>query len=352
MSRELKLGLLSILVLALGLWGYQYIKGKNLLNKLRTYQVVYSNVEGLEVAAPVEINGYNVGSVQKIQLNPEDVGTMLVTFEVEGDYLFNKSTQAALSNSNSLVGSKKINLLFDALCTTDCLQDGDRMVSAVRGILETILPKNELKSHLGVLREEMGGIMDSVMSATQGEDADNAFANSLKNLEQSMNNLASLTSTMDRFTRATYTNLETTIGNMASITESLEKSSGEIKTIMNNVTKITDQIAVADLGSTINKADETFALTNTLLTDLKGSLGEFNTSFEKIDGILGDIENGKGTLGMIMKDEALYNNLNLLMQDFRLHPKRYVRFSVFGRKGNAYEYPEGDPALEAEMKKN
>ena len=224
------------------------------------------------------------------------------------------------------------------------------MVSDVIGILETILPQKELQSHLGILRSEMGGIMDSVLSATQGENADNAVANSLRNLEQSMNNLASLTATMDRFTKSTYSDLELTIGNMATITESLERSSSEIKAIMNNVNKITDQIAVADLGNTINKADETFALTNTLISDLQSSVGEFSTSFSKIDGILNDIESGKGTLGKIMKDEMLYDNLNLLMQDFRLHPKRYVRFSVFGRKGNAYEYPEGDPALDAAQK--
>jgi len=352
MSRELKLGLLTLLVLTLGLWGYQYIKGKNILNTVRDYSAVYGNVEGLAVAAPVEINGYPVGSIQSIELNPQDVNTMVVTFEVEGDYQFSQSTKASLSTSNSLVGAKKIVLLFDDLCEgTDCLQDGDRMQSSTRGILETILPKTELQSHLDILREEVGGIADSVMIAAQGSEANSSVAKSIRNLEKSMNNLASLTATMDRFTKSTYSDLETTIANMASITESLERSSGEIKTIMNNVTSITDQVATADLGGTIGKADETFNNTNALLGDLKTSVAELNTSFAKVDNILADIENGKGTLGQFMNDEQLYDNLNLLMQDFRLHPKRYVRFSVFGRKGNAYEYPEGDPALEAIDKK-
>jgi len=323
MSRELKLGLLTLLVLTLGLWGYQYIKGKNILNTVRDYSAVYGNVEGLAVAAPVEINGYPVGSIQSIELNPQDVNTMVVTFEVEGDYQFSQSTKASLSTSNSLVGAKKIVLLFDDLCEgTDCLQDGDRMQSSTRGILETILPKTELQSHLDILREEVGGIADSVMIAAQGSEANSSVAKSIRNLEKSMNNLASLTATMDRFTKSTYSDLETTIANMASITESLERST-----------------------------DETFNNTNALLGDLKTSVAELNTSFAKVDNILADIENGKGTLGQFMNDEQLYDNLNLLMQDFRLHPKRYVRFSVFGRKGNAYEYPEGDPALEAIDKK-
>jgi phospholipid/cholesterol/gamma-HCH transport system substrate-binding protein len=350
MSRELKLGLLSLIIIITALWGYQYIKGKNILNTVRTYSVVYGNVEGLEVAAPVEINGFSVGSIQKIGLNPEDVKSMLVTFEVEGDYSFPKSTEASLSTSNSLVGSKKIVLLFDDLCQIDCLQDGDQMISSTRGILETILPKEDLKDHLSILRGEIGGIMDSVMTAANGEDADNSFARSLRNMEESMQNLASLTATMDRFTKSTYSDLETTISHMANITASLEKSSEEIKSIMDNVNTISGQVAEADLGATINKTDETFDKTNALLTDLQSSVAQVNGSFTKIDGILSDIEKGEGTIGKFMKDDALYHNLNLLMQDFRLHPKRYVRFSVFGRKGNAYGYPEGDPALDQSKK--
>ena len=180
MSRELKLGLLSLIIIVTALWGYQYIKGKNILNTVRTYSVVYGNVEGLEVAAPVEINGFSVGSIQKIILNPEDVKSMLVTFEVEGDYRFPKSTKASMSTSNSLVGSKKIILEFDELCQSNCLEDGERMISSTRGILETILPKDELQSHLAVLRDEVGGIMDSVMNAANGEGADNSFARSLR----------------------------------------------------------------------------------------------------------------------------------------------------------------------------
>ena len=165
-----------------------------------------------------------------------------------------------------------------------------------------------------------------------------------------MQNLASLTSTMDRFTKATYSDLETTIAHMASITASLEKSSGEIKSIMDNVNTISSQVAEADLGETINKTDETFNKTNELLADLQNSVTQANGTFTKIDGLLSDIENGQGTIGKFMKDDALYQNMNLLMQDFRLHPKRYVRFSVFGRKGKAYEYPEGDPAFDKELR--
>jgi phospholipid/cholesterol/gamma-HCH transport system substrate-binding protein len=346
MSRELKLGLLSLIVIALSLWGYQYIKGKNILNQVRSYSALYSNVEGLEVAGPVEINGFPVGSVQSIKINEDDVNTMVVSFEVEGDYRFPKDTKAALSMSNSLVGSKKIILKFTHLCQNDCLESGDRMMSDTRGVLESIMPKSELKGHLGILREEIGGIMDSVINSANGEGADNSLARSLRDMEISMRNMASLTSTMDKFTNSTYTDLETTIANMASITESLEKSSGEIKGIMKNVSDISESIAKADLGQTIKRTDETFDKTNTLLTDLQASVKEVNGSFDKMNGILTRVENGEGTIGQFLHNDEMYQNMNLLFQDLRLNPKRYIRFSVFGRKGKDYTYPEGDPAFD------
>ena len=351
MSRELKLGLLTLIITGLSLWGYQYIKGKNILNKVKSYSAVYNNVEGLAVAGNVEINGMAIGSIQKIELNNDDVNTMIVSFEVEGDYQFPKNTVAALSTSNSLVGSKKIVLHFDKLCESDCLESGDRMISGTRGVLESILPKSDLQGHLGVLREEIGGIMDSVINVFNGRDADNTVARSLRDMEEAMKNLASLTATMDKFTKATYIDLETTIANMADITESLQRGSGEIKQIMNNVSEITSQLANADIGKTIKRTDETFDKTNDLLTDLQASVKEVNSSFDKMNGILSQVEKGEGTIGQFLENEDMYKNMNLLLQDLRLNPKRYIRFSVFGRKGKDYTYPDGDPAFDPNVLK-
>ena len=113
MSKELRLGILSILTIALFLWGYQYLKGKNILGKLQSFKTTYNNVEGLKIAAPVEINGYVVGSVSKIELNPSAAKSMDITFDVQGDWKLTKNTIARLSSDNSLVGSKKIILDFN-----------------------------------------------------------------------------------------------------------------------------------------------------------------------------------------------------------------------------------------------
>lgn len=319
---------------------------------------MYSNVEGLEIAGPVEINGFSIGSIQSININETDVKTMVVRFEVEGNYLFPKDTKAVLSTSNSLVGSKKIILEFDELCQTNCLQSGDQMISDTRGILETILPKEDLRDHLSVFREEIKGIMDSVIVSVSNDEADNSLSNSLAQMEKTMTNMASLTETMDRFMKSSYKDLDATIANMASITETLEGSNDNLQNIMANVSEFTRQIADADVGKTLGKTDETFERTNTILADLETTMEEANSSFEKLNDILVKVGEGEGTISKLINNEAMYENLeetsrnlSLLFQDMRLNPKRYVRLSVFGRKGKDYTYPEGDPAFDAEVLK-
>ena len=349
MSRELKLGLLTVIISATALWGYQYIKGKNILNKVRTYSVVYGNVEGLEVASPIEVNGFPIGSIQKIEINKDDTKTMIVRFEVEGEIQFPKNTVAVLAVDNSIIGSRKVILEFDELCETDCLQSGDRMISGARGVLETLIPKGDLEGHLTLLREEMGGIADSIMISISGEDSDNSIARSMRQMEIAMTNMASLTSTLDRFMRLTQADLQETISNMASISRALEDSNSDLKEIMANVSSFTQQIADADIG-------KTFEQTNALLTDLQTTLDEANGSFGKLNEILEKVENGEGSIAKLLNDNDMYDNLestsknlSLLLQDLRLNPKRYFRFSVFGRKGDQYKYPEDDPAFDPEV---
>ena len=349
MSRELKLGFLTLVISVVSLWGYQYIKGKNILNKVRTYEAVYGNVEGLEVAAPVEVNGFPIGSIQKIDINKNDVKTMLVMFEVEGDYQFPKNTVAVLAANNSLVGSKKLILEFDALCNSGCLQSGDRMASDLRGVLQTILPTEELAGHLTLLQDVMGGLADSMVQAVSGENANNSIAGSLRQMELAMTNMASLTETLDRFMRSTQSDLKETIANMASISQTLEDSNADLKGIMSNVSDFTGQIADADIESTFDQ-------TNDLMKNLQVTMDEATGSFGKLNEILDKVETGEGSISQLLNDDEMYDNLeatsknlSLLLQDLRLNPKRYFRFSVFGRKGQQYTYPEDDPGFNADV---
>jgi phospholipid/cholesterol/gamma-HCH transport system substrate-binding protein len=356
MSKELIIGAVSIIAIALFLWGYQFVKGKNILGKVQTFHTTYDNVEGLKMAAPVEINGYVVGSVSKIEMNPQEAKSMMISFDVQGDWKLPSNTIARLSADNSLVGSKKIILDFDEICTTDCAQSGDYMEPGYRGMLESIIGTDDLRQKMSVIREESSPILDSVLYTLTDPNSDNVVSNSLTNLESTLDNMNRMTNTMNRLMAASYDNLSQTVQNMAIVTGSLANTNDDLELMISNMASLSQQIVDADLGSTLGRTSETFDNTNKLLLSLDSTVTKASGSFDKIDGLLQSVESGDGSIAKLLNDPGIYDNLDnttknlsLLLQDMRLNPKRYVRLSVFGRKGNQYTSPEEDPAFELEQ---
>ncbi|MFT4566986.1 MAG: phospholipid/cholesterol/gamma-HCH transport system substrate-binding protein [Saprospiraceae bacterium] len=356
MSKEIKIGVIGLITLVAMIWGFQFLKGKNLLRTNYAFEVVYSNVEGITVSSPVEINGLQIGAISSITVNPDDVRTMIVKFDVEGEHLLPQDAKALLS-AGSIVGGKKIVLEFDNLCDgNNCLQNGARLEGGSRGILETIVTKEELKEFFSAVIKGVGPVVDTVMNTVLDNQADNTVSNSLKSLESSMNNLASLTSNLDRLLKTSYSNLDQTLGNMAVVSESFAKTNDDLETMIRNFSKFSTQLADSDLGETLEKTNETFDNANVLLKDLKTTVGEATTTFSKVNGLMTQVGEGDGTIAKLLNDPEIYNNLeatskhmSLLLQDLRLNPKRYVRLSVFGRKGNQYAAPEEDPAFELQI---
>lgn len=358
MSKELKIGIVTILALAFAIWGFQYMKGKNILGKVQTFKTQYGNIEGLKMAAPVEINGYVVGSVSKIELNPEDVKTMLITFDVQGEWRLPKNTVAILAADNSLVGSKKIILEYENACTgDDCAISGSFLAPGLRGMLEAIIGKDDIRSYMSTIRTEAGPIIDTLIQRMTSEESNNTISKTLLNLEKSMNHLASMTGTMDQIMKKSHNNLTKTLDNMAVVSTSLANTNNDIESLINNLSDISQQLVDANIGETLSKTSTTFDNTNALLEELKVTATKANESLNSVNDLLAKVETGDGTISKLINDPEIYNNLeatskhlSLLLQDLRLNPKRYVRLSVFGRKGNEYMAPDEDPALELEIK--
>ena len=356
MSKELIIGAVSIIAIALFLWGYQFVKGKNILGKVQTFTTTYDNVEGLKMAAPVEINGYVVGSVSKIALNPKEAKSMMITFDVQGDWKLPRNTIARLSADNSLVGSKKIILDFDEVCQTDCAKTGDYLEPGYRSMLESIIGTDDLRNKLGTIREETSPILDSVLMKLSDPNADNVVSNSLTNLEGTLENMNRMTYSMNRVMSESYESLNQTIQNMAIVTGSLANTNDDLERMISNMASISQQVVDADLGSALGKTSETFDNTNNLLLSLDSTVVRASSSFDRLDDLLKSAESGDGSIAKLLNDPGVYDNLDnttknlsLLLQDMRLNPKRYLRLSVFGRKGNQYTYPEEDPAFELEQ---
>lgn len=359
MKRELRLGILGIVLAGLMIWAYQFVKGKNIFKKIITIQTVIDDVTGLAISSPVKINGFKIGNVNNIVLNPEDINSMLITMEVDGNIKFPKSTTASIV-SGQLVGGKEVVLDFENLCSgTDCLQDGDYIKAKNIGFLESLVGEENLENYSAGLKESVGAVMDTLNATLMDEDSNSPINKSFRSLEITMDNLASTTSSINSLFRRSQAELSSTISNLATITETMATSDAQIRSMLTNMDLITKQLKDADLGATVGNANKAIDTATGMLTDVSGTLEEANKTFSNLNDLLVKADKGEGSMAKLMNDKELYDNLaatsknmSLLLQDLRLNPKRYVNVSVFGKKAKSYTVPEDDPAYRNEELEN
>jgi phospholipid/cholesterol/gamma-HCH transport system substrate-binding protein len=268
----------------------------------------YSHVDGLGVSKPVMINGFQIGRVDKLQLQPD--GSIVATLKIKGKYEIPKNSIAKLE-SLDLLGSKAIVM---ALGTgNDFAQDGDTLnANVAKGLMETVEP---VQKKAEVIIAKMDSILTSVNSILN--------PNFQKNVDKSFNSIASTLASLeatskkvDNLVGSEGSRISSILSNFESISNNLKQNNQKINGILNNINTITDQVAAANFKQTIDNA-------NKAVTDLQG--------------IVTKVNNGQGTLGLLVNDTKMYDNLNNasknldnLIIDLKENPKRYVHFSVFG----------------------
>ena len=359
MSKEVRLGIIGIITVVVMIWGYQFMKGKNIFKKGYSFEVVLKNVEGLDVASPVEINGLVVGAVSAIKVNPENVRTMIVSFDIEGEFQLPTDTRALYAAPSGIIGNRKIVLVFDKVCDgTNCLKGGERLQGGSRGVLASVVSGDEVDEIITELRNNLGPMMDTIVHRLTSTENENSIGSSLQGLDNTMSNLSDLTANLNDLVESSNENLKSSFSNLAIVMESFAKTNKDLENMITNLSTISSQIVDADLGGTLGKTSETIDQTNELMTELRSTVDKVQLSFDDLNKVLTKVETGEGTLGRLINDPEIYYNLEetskhlaLLLQDLRLNPKRYVRLSVFGRKGNPYTPPEEDPAYQNKEKK-
>jgi len=307
-SREIKTAILVILGIVLLIFGFNYLKGKNLLNASRTFYTTYENVEGLAISTPITISGLKVGKVQDITFTNDNSGNLLVELMVDSDYKFSKNSKAQLYEAG-LIGGKAI-AIIPAFDDAEIAKEGDFLEGSVKAGLSELV--NQRLTPLQVKIEKMMVSADSLL--TNLNDVFDAQTKS--NLK---NSIAGLNETINAF-KTTSSSLNDLIN---SNEEKIDSTLTNFNAISLNLSKVTDSIANANLGQTIK--------------DLQSTINNF-------DKILASVQSGDGSLGKLLKDEGLYNNLEgatkqleELLQDMKLNPKRYVHFSLFGKKPKQYD---------------
>lgn len=305
-SRELKTAAIAISGIALFIWGFSYIKGENIFGKPRVFYAEYDNVQGLLPSAGVTINGLKVGKIEAISFHPSKTGRLIVKFSLENDFQFSKSSIAQIYSADFISG-KSIKILPS--------YNGANAVSG-----DTLVAKVETDI-LGSIGNQLVPLQEKITSFITNADVllkgfnDVLDEDGKTNLKQSF---AKLNTTLSTF------------NNTSKSLNGLLAKNGKIDSILTNATtasaglaSITDSLKNANLASTIQK--------------LEGSLKNFN-------GILSDVERGNGSMGKLLKDDGLYKNLEgatkemeELLREMKLNPKRFVHFSLFGKKPKPYK---------------
>ncbi len=312
-KREIGIGLIFIVALALFIWGFNFLKGFNLFKEQRVVYAVYEQVSGLDRANPVSINGLKVGQVSDIYFEPGFSGNIIVEITVEAQIPIPRNSVALIYSSN-LMGSKAIDLKLgdDSLY----ISNGDTLSTRVEASLKEAV--NQQIAPLKLKAEELILSIDSVVTVIKAifsEKAKENLSNSIASIEQTFVNLESASYNLDTLVAAQKTKLSKIMINLESITSTISENEENIDNILINFASLSDSLAKAEIPRTFAKIDRV--------------MGDIALIVEKIN-------NGEGSLSMLINDEELYKDLqesaeqlHLLMEDIRINPKRYVRFSLF-----------------------
>ena len=302
LSREIKTAILIIGCIIIFIFGFNYLKGTSLLSNEKTIHALYDEVEGLVVGANVTIRGLNVGKVKIIDFN-DDFAKIKVTFSIRDDLNFSNKSVAQLYEAG-LIGGKAIAIIpkYD---TSNIIKNGDILFSEIKpGLTELV------NQQIAPLQDKIEGLLTSADSLFAGisnvmnYETQNNLKMTLEGLASTIENVNILSSNINDILNANEKELKSTINN-------LSKVSG-------NLNKITDSLKQVPLSSTVKNFEET-------------SL--------HLKEIIERLNSGEGSAGMILNDNKLYDNLvnssealEALLSDLKSNPKKYVHFSIFGRK--------------------
>ena len=309
MKKELKVGILAIVAVGLLIFGYNFLKGNNVFNSSRVFYAVYDNVEGLSPSAPITINGFQVGTVTDISFI--DSGKLLVTLNLNNDFEFSKKSVAQIYGGG-LIGGKSMQINLDD-DVSELAQSGDTLQSSVEeGLIELVNEKlTPLKDKISGAVVEVDTLLKSINFILDKETRNN-LKNSIENLNGTLASLNSSSSDIETLLKDNTQQINTTIDNFNNTSK--------------NISVLSDSLSKIEFNRIVNNADETLL---------------------NLNEISNKLNNGDGSLGKLLNDEQMYENIENatkemeeLLRDIKLNPKRYVHFSVFGKKNKDYENPE------------
>ena len=307
-SNEMKVGVLTAVALAFLIMGFNFLKGKNLFKTGNYLFAKYTDTKGITISNGVFVNGYKVGTVYEIESADANLKEIIVTIKLNGNYNIPKNSIASIEES--MLASPTMNITMGD--DRHYLQSGDTISTEEN---ESLL--SSLGSKIAPVGDQLKTTMISLNKVLNNANSI-LDPSSKNNIKQSITNLDSITASLIVSSKAIQAILATqsgaiaeTMNNVTSFTKNLADNNDKVNKSMANLEKTTDNFANADIDGVINS--------------LKKVTSNLNDLLEKVNS-------KDGTLGMLMNDKTLYNNLNttirsanILMDDLKVHPRRYIK---------------------------
>lgn len=289
-SKELVIGLTAVAAIICFIWGFNFLKGKNIFKAKRDYYAFYEHVHGLEVGQPVTVSGYKIGQVTQITFDSSFDGKLLVGFHISKPFDFSDDSHVKIYDMD-IMGAKGLEI-----------EPGNSSRLAVSG--DTLLGSIQIS-----LTEQVTKQFVPIKDGTE---------RLISVLDSTLKSITELTDKASRLIEENHNSLTSAAGNIDTLSQVLNAQRKDFEVIVDNMSKFTNDLADSDIGNTIAQVDQTMSSLDTTLTN---------------------INTGKGSLGKLIKDGKFYmemtesmEQLEKLLEDLRTNPKRYVHFSLFGRK--------------------
>jgi phospholipid/cholesterol/gamma-HCH transport system substrate-binding protein len=313
LSKEFKIGIIVIVSLGLLYWGFNFLKGEDVFSKERIFIAVYKDVGGLNKANSVNINGLTVGHVRDMYFSDDGNANVVIEMIINNPIPIPENSIAKIASSD-LLGSKVVEIILGT--SSVYALSGDTLLPEVQASL-----KDEVNRQLQPIKNKVEGLMVSIDSVVimintlfSKTNTDN-ISRSVAHIAGSFENLENTTSTLDILLTEEKGRVERILENVELITQNLKNNKDNLNHILTNLSSLSDTLVKAKISETIQKV---------------------NSTMNELSLITKKINSGEGSIGMLVNNDSLYieiekssRELNLLLEDIRLNPKKYVKFSLF-----------------------
>ena len=316
LKKEFIIGVVTLIGIVGLVLGFLFLQGQEVWKNRATYYAMYKNSEGVSTGSPVQLKGLKIGTVVGVSFPKNSLTNVVVKMEITNE----KAQRIPLGTIAKLNSDLLAGAYIDFIWSDDTtfFDFGDTINSDVSLDIE-----DQINERLLPLEQKTNELISTADSAIQTIEA--IFSRNTDNLDESFLSIRRAIKNFERvslkidtmITREKF-KVSRVLTNVEEITSNLKKSNDDLTNIFSNVSKLSDSLALVDFTSVVNNA---------------------NSAIEQVNILMDDIKNGDGTLTLLMNDSTLYNNVNLMLEEttrlienVKTHPKRYVRFSLFGGK--------------------